>query len=165
MVIDISGIIKNDGAILSIEFNEVIPSLEAVIKGIEFNKPVEFKGRLANGQGMLYLSGTMGTCYEIDCYRCSKHLERCIEIKVKEGIVSVEKNGDEDVYTYEGNFLDLSAIIKDNIVLSVPMRVLCSNDCKGLCHICGTDLNEGSCSCIKESGDPRFEVLKDFFKE
>ncbi|MGB9809870.1 MAG: YceD family protein, partial [Caldanaerobacter sp.] len=45
------------------------------------------------------------------------------------------------------------------VILSLPMKFLCKEDCKGLCPICGTNLNYGSCSCKREDIDPRLEVL------
>lgn len=63
-------------------------------------------------------------------------------------------------YYYAGE-IDLSAIIREEILLDVPYKPLCRASCKGLCPICGTDLNRGSCSCKKEVVNERFARLKE----
>lgn len=61
---------------------------------------------------------------------------------------------------YSGDFIDLAPMICEQIVLHVPMRVLCNDDCKGLCPHCGINLNTGSCACRSEVIDVRLAVLK-----
>ncbi|MEE9913666.1 MAG: DUF177 domain-containing protein [Deltaproteobacteria bacterium] len=63
---------------------------------------------------------------------------------------------------YRGDFLDLAPIICEQIVLQAPMRVICADDCKGLCPHCGMNLNTGSCNCRSGAVDDRLAVLKNF---
>lgn len=63
---------------------------------------------------------------------------------------------------YRGDFIDLAPIICEQIVLQAPMKILCSEDCKGLCPYCGTNLNTGSCNCQSMVVDDRLAVLKKF---
>ena len=164
MKIDISHIVRINGANEEIQFNQVLESLEGIFKSIEFDESVDFKGTLFNEGGILYLTGQLHTCYHADCFRCTKNVKKCVDITVNETIMRAGKAEDEDVYTYEDNTLDIGTIIKDNIVLSAPMKVLCGDNCKGLCDKCGKDLNEDVCSCSDDSIDPRLEVLKNFFE-
>lgn len=62
-------------------------------------------------------------------------------------------------YYYEGE-IDLSAIVREQILLDIPYKPLCRPSCKGLCPTCGKDLNRGSCSCKEEVFDERFAPLK-----
>lgn len=64
-----------------------------------------------------------------------------------------------DLYIHDGNVLDLRPLIREQIVLSVPIQALCRPDCAGLCHVCGHNLNHESCACQSEDVDPRFAVL------
>ncbi|MFQ5824407.1 MAG: DUF177 domain-containing protein [bacterium] len=59
--------------------------------------------------------------------------------------------------TYE---IDLTSDVRESLLLAVPMKVVCSDDCKGLCQTCGANLNEGDCQCVHEDIDPRWEALK-----
>ena len=63
---------------------------------------------------------------------------------------------------YRGDFIDLAPLICEQIVLQVPIKVLCKEGCKGLCPRCGTNLNTGSCSCRSDVVDDRLAVLKNF---
>lgn len=63
---------------------------------------------------------------------------------------------------YRGDFIDLAPLICEEIVLQVPMKILCSEQCKGLCPNCGVNLNTGSCNCRREMTDERLAALKNF---
>jgi uncharacterized protein len=68
--------------------------------------------------------------------------------------------GDSDVYYYEGNGLELYTLLRDQLLLSLPVKQVCSEECKGLCQRCGTDLNLKSCGCPVKDADNRFAVLE-----
>ncbi len=63
---------------------------------------------------------------------------------------------------YDGEELDITEDIRDMVILSLPMKPLCSDTCKGLCPKCGTNLNEEKCNCVLEEIDPRLEKLREF---
>jgi uncharacterized protein len=67
----------------------------------------------------------------------------------------------EKVY-YQGDFIDLAPIICEQIILQAPMKILCADDCKGLCPHCGANLNTASCNCRLDVVDDRLAVLKNF---
>lgn len=63
---------------------------------------------------------------------------------------------------YSGDEIDLTHEIEEQVAMEIPLKPLCSESCKGLCHECGTDLNASSCSCSKEPVNLTFSALKDF---
>ena len=67
---------------------------------------------------------------------------------------------DADEEIFDGRTIDLDPILKEQILLALPMSVVCSEECKGLCPSCGKDLNQGACGCGPQLGDPRLAVLK-----
>lgn len=67
---------------------------------------------------------------------------------------------DLDLYPYDGEEVDLAPLFRDQVVLAVPFAPLCDDACKGLCPVCGTDLNTTSCACDKVPVDPRWSALK-----
>jgi len=69
------------------------------------------------------------------------------------------ESSDEELY--EGRQIDLAAIAREQILLSLPLDVTCREDCKGLCSACGQDLNVKECGCERKVGDPRWAALKD----
>lgn len=64
--------------------------------------------------------------------------------------------------SYSGDEIDLTHEIEEQVAMEIPLKPLCNDDCKGLCHECGIDLNTSSCSCSKESVRLAFSALKDF---
>ena len=67
---------------------------------------------------------------------------------------------DLDLSFYEGDQVDLSPLVREQIILALPTRPLCRDDCKGLCPHCGANLNAQACPCTESSGDPRLAVLR-----
>lgn len=64
-----------------------------------------------------------------------------------------------------GRVIDIMPQIQESVYALLPTKVLCKEDCKGLCPNCGMNLNEGSCSCQNENVDPRLEALRNFMSE
>jgi uncharacterized protein len=72
-----------------------------------------------------------------------------------------ETSGDEDICFVDHNAksIDIAPYVRDAVILNVPMKILCSEDCRGLCPVCGNNLNESSCSCDVARNDPRWGSL------
>jgi uncharacterized protein len=78
----------------------------------------------------------------------------------------IELKYDEmDVGFYDGIRLDVDLMALEQIELALPMRFVCSEECRGLCPMCGVDLNERACGCSQERSDPRLAVLREFRKK
>lgn len=79
----------------------------------------------------------------------------------REGAMEVEIVRDDLEFSYyEGDRFDLGELVREQALLSQPMRHLCREDCRGLCQRCGKDLNMGPCGCVEKGMDPRWEALK-----
>lgn len=150
MKLDISGLTKYNGASGDVAFNSAITDLDNLVKDFSFG-PVDFKGRIVNDKGILKLSGSLKTIYTTFCYRCLRKTEVPLEIKISEDFVNAAANTDNEAYTYQGGSLDIEKALKDNIILELPMKHVCSLNCRGLCPECGIDLNYDTCSCKKVS--------------
>ncbi|MDX2181924.1 MAG: DUF177 domain-containing protein [Bryobacteraceae bacterium] len=72
------------------------------------------------------------------------------------------KEGEVEIGFYEGDGLDLTEILREQVLLALPMQRLCRTDCRGLCPVCGADRNRQSCSCVTEIADERWAALRDF---
>lgn len=64
--------------------------------------------------------------------------------------------------TYSGDEIDLTHEIEEQVAMEIPLKPLCNEECKGLCPVCGTDLNQGTCSCPRAQASLKFSALKDF---
>ncbi len=84
--------------------------------------------------------------------------------EVKEEEIELSED-DMAVVFISGEEIELDEIIRSEIYLSIPMKILCKEDCAGLCPICGKNLNKEKCSCKKETGHPAFAKLKELLKK
>lgn len=145
-----------------------------LIEGAEpgFNlSPVVVVCELARAVGAWVLSGRLETTARLGCSRCLEETSIPILTDFRYALVpppeqepsQEELSPDElDFIFCEGDSLDLDPIIFEQIVLQLPMKALCRDDCRGLCHHCGTNLNNSSCSCNPKLINTGFSVLKDF---
>jgi uncharacterized protein len=70
--------------------------------------------------------------------------------------------GNLETEFYEGEEIDLTPFIQDQILLALPPKAVCREDCRGLCQRCGQNMNRGTCTCANHNIDPRLELLKKF---
>lgn len=165
MKVNVSEIIKTEGEGIDIAFSDDLPELHEFDTSVNFKSPFEFAGRIVNLGGLLKLSGKLHFEFSANCLRCLKVVVTAKDIEVDETFVDISKSNDDDAYTFEGFYVDIDKPLMDNILLALPMKTLCSEDCKGLCRKCGTNLNIQNCNCDEnETVDPRMEKLKDYFK-
>ena len=125
-------------------------------------EPVKASGTVRNTAGVLVMKGTITTCIHGICDRCAAEFDREMELPIDAVLVTElanEENEDEWVFTLEGDSADLDDIVRTIFVLNMDSKLLCSDDCKGLCCGCGKNLNFEVCSCEKEI-DPRLAALK-----
>jgi len=165
MRVNVSDIVKYEGAGMVVNFCDNLPELQEFYTSVEFKPSFEFKGRIVNLGGLLKLSGELHFEFCANCFRCLKRVETVMDIEVEESFVEISRSDEVDAYTFEGNAVDIDKPLMDNIILTLPMVISCSEDCKGLCEICGTNLNFKKCICDEHKiVDPRMELLKDYFK-
>ena len=130
-------------------------------------EPVTAQGQVRNTAGVLVMTGSVRTTIHGVCDRCATEFDREIEFPIDVVLVTElanEENEDEWVFPLEGDSADLDDIVRTVFVLNLDSKLLCKEDCKGLCHRCGKNLNDGPCSCQKEL-DPRFAALKQLLEK
>ena len=161
MRLDLSAIIDRPGE--SVSFS-VSVDLSDLVYGISkpVSEPVLAQGSVRNTAGVLVMKGAITTCIHGTCDRCASDFDRDVEIPIDAVLVtelSNEENEDEWVFPLEADAADLEDIVRTIFVLNLDSKLLCKEDCAGLCFRCGKNLNEGPCTCQKEL-DPRFAALK-----
>lgn len=120
------------------------------------------------GDKVVLIEGFVKLSIIIPCSRCLKELHYpmnitfCKEVDFKLTQEDRANDLDEANYITEYN-LDVDILIKDEIIVSLPMSLLCSDECKGICMHCGMNMNEGSCDCDKTVLDPRMSAILDIF--
>ena len=130
-------------------------------------EPVTAEGQVRNTAGVLVMTGSIRTTIHGICDRCATEFDREIEFPIDVVLVTElanEENEDEWVFPLEGDSADLDDIVRTVFVLNLDSKLLCKEDCKGMCCRCGKNLNDGPCSCQKEL-DPRFAALKQLLEK
>lgn len=114
-------------------------------------------GRVQNRAGVLVFEAELEAVVICTCARCLKQFTRDISRTIT-AFLSETETDDTEYYYVESSMLNPDEIIATELLLELPQRQLCSDECKGLCLQCGADLNKGECSCRPE-GDPRLAAL------
>ncbi|MBI5814052.1 MAG: DUF177 domain-containing protein [Nitrospinae bacterium] len=136
---------------------------------------VTVEGRLYKADNTIYFNGEVEAVMGLECSRCLKSFN----LPVKDTVAAVfmpkeefsaageeqELSGEDmDITVYDGEQIELYGPVRDQLALAAPMRPLCSEDCKGLCPVCGADLNVEKCGCQAQVLDPRLAALKKLIK-
>lgn len=125
-----------------------------------FKNPVSVTGEITNHLGIIKLLCKCQTTLEAECGRCLKPISPAFEFTIDQVLSTTPTDDFDDTFVILTDRLDLDEIVIPAIVLEVDMNYLCSEDCKGLCSKCGTDLNENKCQCDTRVIDPRLAVLQ-----
>lgn len=108
--------------------------------------------------------GNIRLSIETPCSRCVEavkiDLNPLVSLVLSPGDKLSGEDDDLEHETYQDDEVDLSNYLREQVAISLPIKVICNDDCKGLCTVCGTNLNLEDCECDKEQVDPRFAVLK-----
>lgn len=131
---------------------------------VEFLQPVKIEGTLTNEDEIFVLEANCATEIALECSRCLAPVKQkiCFELKERFAHTGIE---DEETQTFSGDQIDLTLSVRRGILEALPMRVLCHEDCLGLCPACGHNLNDGECGCDTTERDPRFDGLLGLFDE
>ena len=131
---------------------------------ILFTKPIMFSGTLRKGEDFVEIYGTVEAGYETNCHACGEKANCDMKFDIFE---SFRREPAEDEYELIGSEVDFDEMILENIRLNLPIKILCKEDCKGICTMCGKNLNRDSCNCVtyEEEKVSPFSGLKDFFNK
>jgi len=167
LIIDVSDVRKNKGN--SERFQGSFPDfqIDMADQGANFyNLQVNCEAT-NTGEG-IYVEGEITGKLDLSCSLCLNRYTVDLKAPFSENFYregeSLPEDLEEPVQIYHGDEIDLSDTIKENLVLSLPMKPLCRPDCRGLCPHCGCDLNIEQCDCKDEQLDPRLAVLGDLLK-
>jgi len=159
MIIELEPVFNNIGFSLGIDYALDLSGIE-LNAGHPFTSPVKVRGRVINKAGVVSVEATASFDLSLECDRCADAITTHFDIPIEHVLVT-ELNDDtnDELILLESLRFDLDRLVSDDIFLSLPSKFLCRDDCKGVCPICGQNLNVSQCSC-KKPVDPRLEALK-----
>jgi uncharacterized protein len=136
----------------------------------ELTEPVEFNGKLRKKDLRAEIEGEILTVVNLSCDRCLSKVQEELEIGFENAFVKPENYTDDqeieleikdlEVSILEDDRIDLREIAREQILLALPNRVYCRENCLGLCEKCGANLNQTDCKCKKDDVDPRWSALE-----
>lgn len=160
MLLELKNVFLNEGEKLSCNYE--LSMQDICLDGIyPFKTPVKVYSCAENKTGLVDLTIRTDFEYSRPCDRCYKQLKRKMSYTFSHRLaVSLMGDGDDDYIETPDYKLELDPLVISDILLELPGKYLCSENCKGLCQQCGKNLNEGDCGCNKNQVDPRLEILK-----
>lgn len=171
MLINLSELFSTEG-----KERSYTPSIDMdLFHGPVGDYPVISKGpvnmRIRNlGDRKLLMEGNAELTLAVPCDRCLEPVDCPFKLEFMEeldlNLTEEERaaNLEEQPYV-KGYNLDVDQLLSNELLLNLPMKVLCKEDCRGICNRCGANLNHGTCSCDQSSPDPRMSVIQDLFQQ
>ncbi|MFQ5536562.1 MAG: DUF177 domain-containing protein [Gemmatimonadota bacterium] len=157
----------------NVEISAEIPPDDAMWKGLEtgFSGPVSvvLHASLAGGGGaagaQIVVRGMIRGGWVRECRRCLEGVAGLLETEVtwvfqEAGLPGAEEGGDVHLYAGGATDLNLTDAVREEVLLAIDPYVVCDSECRGLCPMCGTNLNEGVCDCTRAEPDPRWDALR-----
>lgn len=175
MRVQIGSIQGQKGASVSFRFEEAEPEPPEESVAFAPNSTLVVDVTVTNTGSCYLVQGSIGADLIMKCNRClgeypwrletPLHETFCSEVEESpraeafEELEADESTDDDDERTFSGNEFDLSDAVWEQITLSLPMKLLCREDCAGICPQCGVDRNEEPCTCEEITIDPRLAAL------
>ena len=162
-VIGVTRLRKEPGTVASFDLSGQLSDLRVSSSYVEDNELIEVVGIAESVHGGILITGRIRTTWKGECRRCLGLASGIMEIPVRELYERVESGAEAisegDTYPYSGDVIDLREMVKDQVLLDLPLAPLCMDRCKGLCVSCGAELNKGMCGCDNEAIDSRWGAL------
>lgn len=134
-------------------------------------QPASISGEIRREDRRVHVKGRAVAGVQVECDRCLKLIELPVDSSFRLQYVTQEDyqaqqaveltEDDLDLTVFDGEAIDIDALVTEEILLAVPDHILCRDDCKGICPRCGTDRNSVDCGCETAEVDPRWAGLKE----
>jgi uncharacterized protein len=168
MIVDLTNLEKS---VLDFEFSLASETIDLEREDAKLVSAVEIKGKLTKGIVALTVEGKISSVAGMECTRCLQPVEHKLHIPFKTEFITAEnytaakeaelQEQDLDTAVYEGDKIDLTEIVREQILLNLPEQVFCKENCRGLCEKCGANRNLIDCNCIEKEFDPRWSALRE----
>ena len=159
MVLSLKSLFLNEADQISKTFEMAVSSAE-LADDFRLCGPIFVEAVLKSQTGTIFFSAKVSFEAVHPCDRCLEDVKDSYRYFFEHKVVRSLSDDSEDYIVAENDELDLKQLLLEDISLNLPTKVLCFPDCKGMCPVCGENLNKHSCGCNKDRIDPRLAVLK-----
>lgn len=147
MVLDLRQVYENVGEKLEFSY-ELSADAVPEVGGRRLPDGAKVSGTVQNRAGIVSMKSEVSFAVESPCDRCLKDVRREMSFSSQHILVRTLSNTDRDDYIVtDGDRFETDELFVPDILLHIPAKILCSDGCKGLCPVCGADLNDGDCGC------------------
>ena len=156
--VEASELLRHPGTSRRLAFSEEVAGL-----GLEMGRvrPVlHFEVLLESLIEGILVGGTVRGVFALECRRCLKDFEEPFGVELSEVVPYEPQPGAEDEYQIVGDHVHLEPIVRDTVLLAMPVNPVCKPDCRGLCPECGADRNVTDCGHAAERVDLRWQPLQ-----
>ena len=157
-MLDVIKALKHPGQIYPFQAEPEIEDMVVLDDPVSF-KNVAVSGEYFGAGERVSLQGEITAVVSSRCAKCLEDVTIPLKAELDAQFAREPDPEDPDLYSFEGSKADITDAVRDALLLELPYRFICSEDCKGLCPRCGVNLNHGSCNC-KPDTDPRLAVLE-----
>ncbi|MDQ7094728.1 DUF177 domain-containing protein [Desulfosporosinus sp. PR] len=168
MKVNVTQVRYRSGESVRFDLMEDFSSFDLGAEALSFSAPVHVQLQVTNTNKAVMVSGTIETELNVICGRCLEPFKYPLKLPYQdEWIFPAQATEEllESALLLEKDDVDISQRIFEQIVLALPMKFVCSDDCRGLCLTCGANLNLTSCSCKEDVVDPRFAALANWHSQ
>ena len=144
--------------------------LDLLDEQVHLRGPASLEGRVKRSGSQVFVTGHIEATAQVECDRCLKPVDLPLSTDFELEYITGEDYKSTSVAelpeeamslsVFDGEAIDIDEIVREQVLLLVPARTLCREECKGICAICGADRNLGDCHCEKSEIDPRWAALK-----
>ncbi len=165
MILDLKPLFLGEEAALPIDCS--FDFSDAVFSGEKpFKKSVTVRGSVFARAEVVTVSLNATAVYNGYCDRCGREMEEICPVQIERvAVTAAQSEENDDLLVLPDMQLDLEELVFSELVLSLPMKHLCREDCLGVCPTCGANLNDGACSCKQDTVDPRLAALQELLNE
>ena len=162
MKLDVAALASAPGESREFTFAVTSESLDLGDSAAAYRGAVRVEGTVMDTGTSFRIVGTVRAVRAFVCDRCLAEGERENTYDFSEDYAKTPGEADES--SYDGDAIVIDDLVRDTLLVAEPLRELCKSDCKGLCPVCGQNLNEGICECDAFVPDPRLAALESLLK-
>ncbi len=165
MVLDLKRIFATENSVLQIAHTLDMGAVE-ISGNFPLKNPVTVNGSVSNKASVVSLYLTIGYEFVAPCDRCGRDTAHKHTVTIDKLLATATQRQDSDtIITVPEMKLDVDELVYSEVILDLPTKHLCSDDCKGICDKCGKNLNEGECGCCEKEVDPRLQKLMELLND
>ena len=159
MILDLKRIFANENSSLDVEHSLDMSDVD-FMGNYPLKKPIKISGSVSNKASVVSLNLNIEYAFAAPCDRCGVDTEHNHTVVVDKMLATaIERQESDTIITIPDMKLDVDEFVYSEVILDLPSKHLCKENCKGICFKCGKNLNEGECGCTTKEVDPRLAKL------